>query len=87
MKLKNISFLSIIALVLLYALCILVCGCSGEENTLKEEDGSMRFMVYYPGQQEVNIGRSFNSPLVNLFTNSFPSSIIVRSAENVVSNT
>ena len=37
------------------------------------------------GQQEVNIGRSFNSPLVNLETNSWPSSIMVRSAENVVS--
>ena len=65
MKLKNISFLSIIALVLLYALCILVCGCSGEENTLKEEDGSMRFTVYYPGQQEVKAVRATDKSFEN----------------------
>ena len=38
-------------------------------------------------QQEVNIGRRFNSPFVNLCRNSFPSSIIVRSAVKEVSNT
>lgn len=35
-----------------------------------------------PGQQEVNIGRTFVSPFVKRSKNSFPSSIIVRSAEN-----
>ena len=39
-----------------------------------------------PGQQEVNIGRSFSSPLVKRLINSVLSSMIVRSAENTVSN-
>ena len=38
-----------------------------------------------PGQQDVNIGLSFSSPLVNRFINSVLSSMIVRSAENTVS--
>ena len=41
----------------------------------------------HPGQQDVNIGYISRSPFVNLSTNSVPSSMIVRSAENVVSNT
>ena len=40
-----------------------------------------------PGQQDVNIGLSFSSPLVNRFINSVLSSMIVRSAENTVSKT
>ena len=41
----------------------------------------------HPGQQEVNMGNSFSSPAVNRFRNSLASSIMVRSAENTVSNT
>lgn len=55
---KNISFLSVLILVILYALCILICGCSGDESLIGEDDYAMSFSVVYPGQQETKSVRA-----------------------------
>lgn len=63
---KNISIVSIIALIILYAVCFMVCSCGSEENLPNAEDGSMRFTACYPGaEQQVKGLRATNTGFEN----------------------
>lgn len=50
---KEFNILSIIALLILYVLCFLTCSCSSDEHQAwSEDDGTMRFTVCHPAQQQ-----------------------------------